>query len=256
MSAAPTGSLAGVASKAFRPLKLEPAYRRVAAAIAARIRDRSLPAGEALPPELELATQLGVTRSTLREALRELESIGLLARRRGTKRMVVSRPDAAAVAARVSDALALHDVTVAEVCAALLILEPPIAELAARAARAPQLRTIEAAAAAFAASTDTPSALRAVNRFFEAVDAATGNPALQMAQRPLLPLLQGSLRLVIDRVPQARMRIALAQRRLYAACAARDGAAAAEWMGKHVRDLRRGFEVAGIDLATAVQPDA
>lgn len=240
-------------SAAFAPLQFEPAYRRVAEAIAARIRDRSLPAGEALPPELELSALLGVTRSTLREALRELESQGLVARRRGSKRMVVTRPDAAAVAARVSDALALHDVTVAQVCDALLLLEPPLAERAARAARAPQLRAIESATAAFKASRDTPAALRAVSAFFEAVDAATGNPALQMAQRPLIPLLQGSLRLVIDRVPQARARIALAQRRLCAAIAARDGAAAADWMGKHVRDLRRGFEVAGIDLATAVQ---
>jgi hypothetical protein len=77
-----------------------------------------------------------------------------------------------------------------------------------------------------------------------------------MAQRPLLPLLKGSLRLVIDRVPQARSRIALAQRRLAAAIAARDSRAARDWMGKHIRDLRRGFEVAGIALGTAVRaPD-
>ena len=75
-----------------------------------------------------------------------------------------------------------------------------------------------------------------------------------MAQRPLLPLLQGSLRLVIDRVPQARARIALAQRRLAAAIAARDRDAARDWMAKHIRDLRRGFAVAGIGLGTAVRP--
>jgi DNA-binding FadR family transcriptional regulator len=239
---------------AFTPLKLAPGYRRVAESIAARIRGRSLATGEPLPTEVELAAQLGVTRSTLREALRELESQGLLARRRGTKRMVVSRPDTAAVVTQVSHALAMHDVTVAEVCDALLLLEPPLAERAAHAATVPQLRAVEAAAATFRASRDTPSALQAVTEFFEAVDAATGNRALQMAQRPLLPLLQGSLRLVIDRVPQARARIALAQRRLSTAIAARDSSAARDWMDKHIRDLRRGFEVAGIALGTAVRP--
>ena len=32
-----------------------------------------------------------------------------------------------------------------------------------------------------------------------------------------------------------------------------DAAAAREWCGKHVRDYRRGFEVAGIDLALPIK---
>jgi len=238
---------------AFEPLKSAPAYRRVAAIIAGRINDRTLSDGQPLPTEVQLAGQLGVTRNTVREALRELESVGLVARRRGTKRMVVSRPTAAALAARVSSALALQDVTVREVCEALLILEPPIAELAARTRNRDDLRRIDAAVAAFAAGRDSATAVAAVAAFFDAVDAATGNRALLMAQRPLLPLLQRSLLLVINRVPQARSRIALAQRRLRDAIDARDGDAAREWMGKHIRDLRRGFEVAGIQLSVPVQ---
>ncbi|TLY89578.1 MAG: winged helix-turn-helix transcriptional regulator, partial [Gammaproteobacteria bacterium] len=53
---------------------IEPAYRKVAAAIGARVLSRALREGERLPSETELARQFGVNRSTVREALRELES--------------------------------------------------------------------------------------------------------------------------------------------------------------------------------------
>ncbi|MFT3906138.1 MAG: GntR family transcriptional regulator [Steroidobacteraceae bacterium] len=239
-------------SMQFERIRVEPAYRRVAAQIAARIHDRSLNEGDALATELELAAQFEVTRSTLREALRELESQGLLERRRGTKRMVVTRPSAVTLVTQLSNALALHDVTVQEVWEALTILQPPIAERAARRYNAAQLAQIDAAVAAFAASGNTAQAIAAVSSFFDALDTAAGNRALMLAQRPLLPLLESSLTLMMDRVPQARSRIALAQRRLRAAIVQGDAVTAREWMAKHIRDFRRGFEVAGIDLSTGV----
>src|SRR5215470_11279215 len=102
-------------SMEFDQIQIEPAYRKVAAAIGGRILDRSLREGDRLPPEIELARQFGVNRSTVREALRELESNGLVTRRPGSKLMSVSRPHHEAVAQRVSHALLLHDVTVRNV---------------------------------------------------------------------------------------------------------------------------------------------
>lgn len=240
-------------STPFPPLPYEPSYRRVAAAIAARIHDRSLKEGEPLPPETALAGQFAVNRSTIREALRELESDGLLERRRGTKRMVVTRPGPGHVAGRVSHALALQDVTVREVWETLTIVEPPLAELAARSRTGAGLEGVRVAAEAFAAAgSDTVRDVDAVGAFFRAVAHAGGNRILPLAQEPLLLLLQSALRVMIDRVPQARARIATAQRRIVAAIEAQDAETARTWMLKHVRDFRRGFEVAGIDLDTPV----
>src|ERR1700743_1275788 len=115
----------------FEQILIEPAYRKVAAAIGERILRRSLREAERVPPEVELARQFGVNRSTVREALRELESGGLVKRRPGSKLMSVSRPQHDAVAEGVSRALVMHDVTFLEVWSALTILEPPIAEAAA-----------------------------------------------------------------------------------------------------------------------------
>jgi DNA-binding FadR family transcriptional regulator len=237
----------------FDQIQIEPAYRKVAAAIAERILSRELRDGDRLPPEMELARQLGVNRSTVREALRELESRGLVTRRPGSKLMTVSRPKHAAVAEGVSRALVLHDVTSLEVWEALTILEPPIAEAAARARTAADLAHITTAAQRFATdNVDTGRAVHHTAEFFRAVGRATHNQVLALAQEPLLQLLEPSLQVMIDKVPQARSRIATAQKRLTEALGERDAEAARTWMTRHVRDFKKGYEIAGIDLQTRV----
>ena len=233
----------------FDQIQMEPAYRKVAAAIGSRILDRSLREGDRLPPEIELARQFGVNRSTVREALRELESHGLVMRRPGSKLMSVTRPQHIAIAGAVTRGLVMHDVTFMEVWEALTLLEPPIAESAARARNADDVTLVAAAAEQFAS--DNAEAQTAAHRsaeFFRSVGRATHNQVLMLAQEPLLQLLEPSLRIMIDEVPQARSRIFTAQRRISEALSARDTDGARTWMAKHIRDFRKGFEIAGIDL--------
>jgi DNA-binding FadR family transcriptional regulator len=253
MSAAPTSEARlGVE---FEPLRLEPAYRQVAAALLERITNRTLSAGDRLPAELELARQFGVNRSTVREALRELESGGLVRRERGSKLMMVSRPDHGAVAGGISRALALHDVTVRDVWEGLTILEPPIAEAAAR-RRTPADLDALAAVVERAAAPDPVAAARQAADFFMRVGESTGSRVLMLSHEPLLQLLAPSLQTMIDAVPQARSRIASAQRKILEALRGADHAAARTWTEKHIRDYRRGYDLAGIALGHRVRmPD-
>ncbi|EAR51050.1 GntR family regulatory protein [Oceanicola granulosus HTCC2516] len=65
-----------------------PLSRRLRQALASAIRDGSLPANTVLPPERELAQELGVSRTTLRASLRELSQIGLVQTRHGAGTVV------------------------------------------------------------------------------------------------------------------------------------------------------------------------
>ena len=233
----------------FDQIQMKPTYHKVAAAIGGRILNRTLRDGDRLPPETELARQFGVNRSTVREALRELESHGLVMRRPGSKLMSVSRPQHLAIAEAVTRGLVLHDVTFMEVWEALTLLEPPIAEIAARARTAEDLLEVGTAAAQFAAdNVETATAVHRAAQFFRTVGRAAHNQVLVLAQEPLLQLLEPSLGVMIDKVPQARSRIMTAQRKLSEALQERDTDGARTWMARHIRDFRKGFEIAGIDL--------
>lgn len=59
-------------------------FRSVQDIIKNYILENNLSAGAPLPPETELARQLGVSRSSVREAVKALESLGILETRRGS----------------------------------------------------------------------------------------------------------------------------------------------------------------------------
>lgn len=233
----------------FQPLAHVPAYLRLSDEIRSRILDRRLKDGEALPTETELARQFGVNRSTVREALRNLQSGGLVSRRAGSKRLVVSRPTVAAVAGGLRQALALHDACFQDILEALLTVEPAIAEAAAERRSGAQFTGLRRIVDAFDEQPrPAPEAVGLVGRFFRGVGAAAGNPVYAMVNEPLVQLIEPSLAVIIDRLPQARARIAGAQRAIVEAIGRKDREAAGTWMRRHIQDFRRGFEQAGLPL--------
>jgi len=240
----------------FEPLGYAPAYLRVSEAIRDRILRRDLKEGQALPTETELARQFEVNRSTVREALRKLESSGLLGRRAGGKRLYVTRPTRESVGGGLSQALTLHETRVVDVWEALQAVQPGIAQAAALRRTPAALERLAAAARRFASRrADRGHAVEDVADFFNALGEASDNPVFVLLNEPLLRLLKPSLAVIIDRVAQARGRIETAQKHIVNAVAAKDAETAAAWMTRHVRDFRRGYEVAGIPLSSEVGQD-
>src|SRR4028118_1306212 len=90
-----TDALAGVTLDHSSPV---PLYHQAAQALEAAIEDGRLPRGSKLGGEVELATRLGISRPTMRAAMKQLVDKGLLLRRRGIGTMVAPRPVRRAVA--------------------------------------------------------------------------------------------------------------------------------------------------------------
>ncbi|MFS8199913.1 GntR family transcriptional regulator [Streptomyces sp. CWNU-52B] len=72
-------------ARSTTPPDLEPLYARIASELLAAIRDGTIPPGERLPGERQLAARFGASRETVRQALGVLRRNGLVATdRRGT----------------------------------------------------------------------------------------------------------------------------------------------------------------------------
>ena len=102
---------------------------------------------------------------------------------------------------------------------------------------------------------DTARAAGHAAEFFRIVGAATHNRILMLGHEPLLQLLEPSLRGMMDKVPQSRARIVAAQRRITDALRERDVDTARTWMARHIRDFRKGYEIARIDLTRQLSED-
>ena len=157
----------------------------------------------------------------------------------------VTRPEPGRVSTGVSRALALHDVTYLELWEAMMAIEPAAAQYAATRRTPAQLQHLTRTSARFArALGDTGEAVSAVMEFFTTVAAASGNQVLAWSQAPVNLLLEPALSGIIDRLPQASERILEAQRRITAAIKAKRSEVARTWMEKHIRDFKRGYELA------------
>lgn len=108
-------------------------HQGVADLIRQRIVAGELVEGQRLPPEDDLTAQFGIARTTLREALRVLESQGLLEIRRGRGGgPVVTHPDLEPISMALATVLQLQGTTVGDLDAARQMIEPQIAGQLAR----------------------------------------------------------------------------------------------------------------------------
>jgi GntR family transcriptional regulator, transcriptional repressor for pyruvate dehydrogenase complex len=153
---------------------------RVAGQLRGLIEDGSLQAGQQLPSERELAERLGVSRSTVREAVQFLGALGLVEIRHGSGTFVRPEGDRAQLPSEWLQWTRRHTMHVHELLEVRRGLEALAAELAAE--RSHDLAAIEDALADMEAALDgpdVPALVEADLAFHTALAAASGNAALR-----------------------------------------------------------------------------
>ncbi|HEY6641692.1 FadR/GntR family transcriptional regulator [Povalibacter sp.] len=109
-----------------------------------QIADGELNAGDTLPSETELLHQFGISRPTLREALRVLESETLIRLGRGARSgATVLGPSVDAAARHSIMYLASHGTTLTDIHQARMLIEPPLAGMLARRVKKEHVRALQ-----------------------------------------------------------------------------------------------------------------
>jgi DNA-binding FadR family transcriptional regulator len=118
------GAVNAAGPDAFGPLQMPKAAALAASRVRQRIVRGELKADDALPPESELMRQFGISRPTLREALRILEAEGLISVRRGARGGArVQAPSPGAAVDYVSLLLEYNGTSIADVLETQAVLE-------------------------------------------------------------------------------------------------------------------------------------
>lgn len=102
---------------------------RLAETIMARITSGEYAVGDKLPAEMELARQFGVSRPSVREALRALQFVGYIDSVRGSGTRVISRSGTQGIKVRTA---AITAADILQLFEARLVVEPRVAAIAAR----------------------------------------------------------------------------------------------------------------------------
>lgn len=214
---------------AFTPVKTVKAYERVVEQIESAISKRELRPGDRLPSERELMLTFEVSRSTIREALRVLESIGLVRSRPGDPRgPEVLQASLATLTKNVNRLVRLESIGLSELVEFRIMLEGSACTLAAQHRTLQQLQSMcDAVDAMQAAITNGPVAFSQADvAFHVSVWAASQNQLMQICGEAARGALIDMVTDELDRAPdsQAKMELSLSHdREILAAISAGDG---------------------------------
>jgi GntR family transcriptional regulator, transcriptional repressor for pyruvate dehydrogenase complex len=127
----------------FRRVQVARAFEDIAGQIRGELSHGRLKAGDRLPAERELAVRFGVSRNTLREALRSLEIAGLITLRKGAAGgAFVNNTNGETIVTSIQDMFSLGAVTTEQITQARISIESAIIRAACEAHTAGDIKRL------------------------------------------------------------------------------------------------------------------
>ncbi|BCO36471.1 FadR/GntR family transcriptional regulator [Mycobacterium heckeshornense] len=220
----------------------------VAATLRRRILSGELAPGDSLPPEAELVSQLGVSRETVRLALRLLAAEGLTRTSQGRAGVRIRHPEPERVARSLVQLLTLTGATWGDLLAFRKMLEP-----AAAAHVAEHASPAERAAIAEVAERGIAPDGAGYHEFHELVVRASGNPILTT----VLAAVEQAVRWAAaeqDITQYDREEAARSHRAIASAITAGDARKAEHRMRQHLEAALQHVEASGLLGAPMIPP--
>lgn len=222
-------------NSAFEAVRRNKVYEEVARQIE-RLILKKLQPGDKLPSERELAETLGVSRSSIRDAIRSLELMGMVEPRQGAG-TIVREISSESLVNPLANAIKRKDELIGELLDFRLMLEPPLAARAATRVSADEITEMEEILQRQSDKHNRGEAAVAEDsEFHYAIALASGNSVVLKVLDILMDLLRDTRErsLQVD----GRLQRSLAgHRRILAALKRHDAEAAKAAMRRHIEDV-------------------
>jgi GntR family transcriptional repressor for pyruvate dehydrogenase complex len=230
----------------FRPIHTRRAFEEICQRIREQLALGVLKPGDKLPPERDLAQQLGVSRNVLREALRSLEMAGVLRLQKGVKGgAFIQQGDTSRMNGVMQDMLSLGTISVRELSEARIHVIDLVVRLACANARQADFEAVEANIARTELATREGRLLDRVEcsrEFYKLLASATGNKVIAMIVDSVTEI---HMRFVYAKAASsgvAMPRLVEKRRQFLSALRARNVSTATRLMRAHLESVQRMLE--------------
>ena len=221
----------------FEAIRRQRVHEEVAKKIEQVILTKLQP-GDKLPAERELAEMLGVSRSSIRDAIRRLEMVGLVEPRQGAG-TVVREISHDTLVGQMTNAIAHKRQMVGDLLDFRKMLEPPMAARAAENATGDEVARMEEILRRQDSKVrDGELAVEEDSEFHYAIAQASGNSVVLKVMDVVMDLLHETRSRSLQSAGRPQKSLA-GHKKILSAIKRKDGAAAEAAMRQHIRDVEQ-----------------